>query len=99
MRRSPPRAASLRVSGGQFLVRAVAERLAGGALAAAQPYFLRFGDGELGRREFRALVRAVAERLALRTAAGAPPVVARRHLHGVRRALRHIWKMSGLRRH
>ena len=69
-------------------MRAVAERAAGGALAAAQPQLLRLGDDELRGRELRALVRAVAERLALGPAAGAPPVVSRGKLHGVRRALR-----------
>src|SRR6266850_249946 len=76
------------LGGHQLLVSAVAERLAGGVLAAAQPQLLRFGDAELLRRELRALVRAVAEGLALRAAAGAPPVVSRGELHGEGRALR-----------
>src|SRR5437763_16762922 len=73
---------------GELLVRAVAERAAGGVLAAAEPELLRFRDGEARRRELRALVRAVAEGLTLGASAGAPPVVARGELHRVRAALR-----------
>src|SRR6266850_2249059 len=84
----PPGSSSPLLSSDELFVRAVAERLAGGVLAAAQPQLLRFGDAELLRRELRALVRAVAEGLALRAAAGAPPVVSRGELHGEGRALR-----------
>src|SRR5258705_8872658 len=60
----------------QGLVGAVAERLIAGALAAAQPEFLGFGDGEFNRCEFGGLVGPVAERLAFRAPTAAPPVVA-----------------------
>src|SRR5512139_333360 len=60
---------------GQVVVRAVAERLALGALAVAQPHRGLFLDDEGHRLQPRALVRAVAERLRHRAAARAPPVL------------------------
>src|SRR5262245_20161356 len=69
-------------------VRAVAERLVGAVLAAAEVQRRRLGGRELDRRVRTALVRAVAKRLALAVAATAPEVVlAGFHVHGERRPL------------
>src|SRR5205807_9232959 len=52
----------------------VAERLAAGRLAAAQPHFLGLLGDEGHRRQPGVLVRAVAERLVAAAAASAPEV-------------------------
>src|SRR6266851_3312933 len=72
------------------LVRAVAERLVAGALAAAQPELLGLGHREFHRRKLRSLVRAVTERLAFGTPAAAPPVVAGGKLYRVGGLLRDV---------
>src|SRR4051794_22507647 len=56
------------------VVRAVAERLVGGRLAAAEPDLLALLGGIGERAETGALVRAVAERLAEAAAAGTPEI-------------------------
>ena len=55
-------------------MRAVAHRLLGGRLAAAEVDLLGFGGVVFQRRDAGVLVGAVAERLLGRLAAGAPPV-------------------------
>src|SRR5207245_5369674 len=54
----PSAAARRLIAASQALVRAVAERVLPGLLAAAEPHLLGLLGGELGRREGTALVRA-----------------------------------------
>src|SRR5215472_2309274 len=84
LRRLGP-APACRVVRSNSVVRAVAERLAAGVFAAAEPDLLRFVRQVLPRREASALVGAVAERLVLAAATRAPPLLfPRLHGHAVR---------------